>query len=104
MGVLAALILRAKDGGSYHVRASLARYSMWYSELGTFDPNYVAETIQKKDHQVIPPKGLKLETPLGSVVRLEPGITYSKTPAFWEVLGRAPLTVRGASEFAWLDY
>jgi len=104
MGVLAALRLRARDGGSYHVRASLARYSMWYSELGLFDPGYVAETIQKKDHEVIPPKGLTLETPLGTVVRLEPGITYSKTPAFWEVPGRPPLTVRGASELAWLDY
>jgi hypothetical protein len=104
MGVLAALILRAKDGGSYHVRAALARYSMWYSELGILDPNYVAAIAQKPDHQVIPPKGLKLETPLGTMVRLEPGITYSKTPAFWEVPGGAPLTVRGASEAAWLDY
>jgi hypothetical protein len=104
MGVLAALILRAKDGGSYHVRASLARYSMWYSELGILDPNYVTEVTRQQDHQVIPPKGLKLETTLGTVVRLEPGITYSKTPAFWEVPGRPPLTVRGASEAAWLDY
>jgi crotonobetainyl-CoA:carnitine CoA-transferase CaiB-like acyl-CoA transferase len=104
MGVIAALILRAKNGGSYHVRASLARYSMWYSELGMFDPNYVAETTQKPDHQVIRPKGLRLETSFGPVVRLEPGITYSKTPAFWEVPGHPALTVRGASEAAWLDY
>lgn len=38
----------------------------------------------------------------GSV--LEPGITYSKTPSFWEVSGRSVLTVRGSSEAAWLDY
>ena len=104
MGVIAALILRAKQGGSYHVRASLARYSMWYSELGLFDPNYVAETIRKPDHQVFPPKGLKLDTSYGSMVRLEPGISYSKTPPFWEVPGRPVLTVRGSSEAAWLDY
>jgi hypothetical protein len=40
----------------------------------------------------------------GTVVRLEPGITYSKTPAFWQVPGRSVLTVRGSSEAAWLDY
>jgi len=104
MGVIAALILRAKHGGSYHVRAALTRYSMWYSELGIFDPNHVAEAILEPDHQVIPPKGLKLETSLGTNVRLEPGITYSETPSFWEVPGRPVLTPRGASEAAWLDY
>ena len=104
MGVIAALILRAKNGGSYHVRASLARYSMWYSELGVFDPNHVSEAIRKPDHQVIRPKGLRLETSFGPVVRLEPGITYSKTPGLWEVPGHPVLTVRGSSEAAWLDY
>ncbi len=104
MGVIAALILRAKHGGSYHVRASLARYSMWYSELSLFEPAYVADTIRKPDHQVIPPKGLTLDTSYGPVLRLEPGISYSKTPAFWEVPGRHALTVRGASEAAWLDH
>jgi hypothetical protein len=104
MGVIAALILRTKHGGSYHVRAALARYSMWYSELGIFDPNHVADAILKPDHQVIPPKGLTLETSLGTNVRLEPGITYSETPSFWEVPGRPVLTPRGASEAEWLDY
>jgi len=104
MGVIAALILRAKHGGSYHVRASLTRYSMWYSELGVFDPSYVAETTRKPDHQVIPPKGLELDTSYGRMVRLEPGIAFSETPSFWEVPGRPVLTVRGSSEAAWLDY
>ncbi|MEI9996742.1 MAG: CoA transferase [Rhizomicrobium sp.] len=104
MGVLAALVLRARQGGSYHVRTSLARFSMWYSELGVFDPVYVGETIRKPGHQVIPPQGLRLDSPYGPVVRLEPGIAYAKTPAYWEVPGRPALTVRGASEPAWLGY
>jgi crotonobetainyl-CoA:carnitine CoA-transferase CaiB-like acyl-CoA transferase len=41
MGVIAALILRAKHGGSYHVRASLTRYSMWFGPWA-FEPGYVA--------------------------------------------------------------
>jgi hypothetical protein len=32
---------------------------------------------------VIFPKRLELDTSYGTVMRLEPGITYSKTPAFW---------------------
>lgn len=104
LGVLAALILRAKHGGSYHVRASLTRYSMWYSKLGVFEPAYVRETLTKPGHQPIRPEGIQLDTPYGPLVRLEPGIQYSKTPVSWEVPGRAPLTVRGASEAAWLNY
>jgi crotonobetainyl-CoA:carnitine CoA-transferase CaiB-like acyl-CoA transferase len=104
MGVIAALILRAKHGGSYHVRASLARFSMWYSELGVFDPAYVSETIRKPEHRVIPPRGIHLDSPYGPVRRLEPGIAYSRTPAFWDVPGHPVLGVRGASEAAWLDY
>jgi crotonobetainyl-CoA:carnitine CoA-transferase CaiB-like acyl-CoA transferase len=104
LGVLAALILRAKHGGSYHVRTSLTRFSMWYSELGTFDPAYVREKLSAPDHQLIRPDGIQLDSPYGRLVRLEPGIQYSKTPAFWEVPGRTPVTVRGASEPAWLNY
>lgn len=37
-GVIAALRRRAKEGGSYHVRVSLARAAMWYQSLGVF-PN-----------------------------------------------------------------
>lgn len=33
-GATAALIRRAKEGGSYHVTVSLARNAMWYLTLG----------------------------------------------------------------------
>src|SRR4029077_8986610 len=38
-GVQAALIRRAKEGGSYHVRVNLARCAMWFMSLGKFDKN-----------------------------------------------------------------
>ena len=38
-GIQAALIRRAKEGGSYHVRVNLARCAMWFMSLGTFDKN-----------------------------------------------------------------
>ena len=38
-GIQAALIRRAKEGGSYHVRVNLARCAMLFMSLGTFDKN-----------------------------------------------------------------
>ena len=32
-----ALICRAKEGGSHHVRVKLARCAMWFMSLGKFD-------------------------------------------------------------------
>ncbi|WP_263381402.1 CoA transferase [Granulicella arctica] len=104
MGTLAALILRAKFGGSYHVRTSLARFSMWYATLGILDPNYVAETLKDSSHKVIPPKGLQGMHALGEVDRLEPGITFSKTPGRWELPGGLIGVARGGSKPEWGNY
>jgi crotonobetainyl-CoA:carnitine CoA-transferase CaiB-like acyl-CoA transferase len=104
LGVVAALILRAKYGGSYHVRTSLSRFSMWYSELGVFDRAYMLDTIRKPEHQHIPPAGFEVNGAFGKQVRLEPGITYSKTPGYWEVPGHPTVVPIGASEAEWLPY
>ncbi len=36
-GVIAALRRRAREGGSYHVRVSLARCATWFRSLGQVD-------------------------------------------------------------------
>ena len=102
LGVVAALILRATHGGSYHVRTSLSRFSMWYSELGVFDRAYMLDTIKRPEHQHIPPTGFELNGAFGKQVRLEPGITFSKTPGYWEVPGHPTVVPLGASEAKWL--
>lgn len=104
MGTLAALILRAKFGGSYHVRTSLARFSMWYSTLGILDPNYVAEKLKHPEHKVIPAKGMQAMHALGEVDRLEPGIAYSKTPGGWKLPDGLIGTARGGSKPEWENY
>ncbi|MGL6234764.1 MAG: CoA transferase [Segniliparus sp.] len=102
-GVLAALILRAKHGGSYHVRVSLSRFSMWYSQLGVFHRDYVAEAIQRPDHRPIAPVGMSLNSGFGKLERLEPGIAYSKTPGFWENPDGGPVVgPLGSSEPVWI--
>lgn len=101
-GVVAAMILRAKHGGSYHVRVSLTRFSMWYSELGLMDDAFVAAHLGKPDHKPIPPAGLRLDSGFGELLRLEPGITWSRTPARWEVPGHPVVGPRGANTAVWL--
>jgi crotonobetainyl-CoA:carnitine CoA-transferase CaiB-like acyl-CoA transferase len=104
MGVVAALILRARHGGSYHVRCSLTRFSMWYSQLGLFDPEYVQEAIQKPDHKPILDGSMSFTGAYGKQVHLEPGIRFSKTPSHWNVPGHPVVAPRGAAEPEWLGY
>ena len=101
-GVVAALILRAKHGGSYHVRTSLTRFSMWYSQLGLMDDAYLAAHLGTPDHKPIAADGLRLDSAFGEIVRLEPGITFSGTPGRWEVPGHTVVGPRGADKPVWL--
>jgi hypothetical protein len=101
-GVLAALKMRAEHGGSYHVRTSLSRFSMWYSQLGLFEREEVARGLADPTHKLIPPTGVTLDTAFGDVNRLEPGITFSKTPGRWEIPGEKAIVPRGSSKLSWL--
>ena len=44
VGAIAALKRRAAEGGSYRVRISLARLSLWLLQMGVFDKNYAYAT------------------------------------------------------------
>ena len=116
-GATAALIRRAKEGGSYHVNVSLARNAMWYQSLGLVPPEErsFAENPFRYLDSVTPDKLPALaaslrqrlldadvlirETPLGKVRRLAPAVTYSATPASWI---DPILTPMGASAPTWL--
>jgi hypothetical protein len=95
-GVIAALRRRAKEGGSYHVRVSLARAAMWYASLGRF-PSTEFDAMAP-DHRMIDPELLVRQTPYGEVRRLAPQVKLSKTPGRW----RDPLVaVRGGDLPVW---
>ena len=100
-GATAALLKRAKEGGSYHVTVSLARCAMWYQSLGlvpdverTFSKNFMQQVWKLSDKdlpriahelksRLREPVVLVRNTPLGRVRRLAPAVTYSTTPAYW---------------------
>jgi crotonobetainyl-CoA:carnitine CoA-transferase CaiB-like acyl-CoA transferase len=94
-GIQAALIRRAKEGGSYHVRVNLSRCAMWFNSLGTFDKNVPGTGEQ---HQLLAPDSITAQTPYGELVRLAPPVTFSETKPYWE---DPVLVVRGSSKPAW---
>lgn len=95
MGVMQALIRRAREGGSYHVKVSLARTSMWVQELGireAFDPT------QPRRHfaEGLTPILEKRDSAYGVLEQLPPVAQFSITRAAWS-LPPAPNGVHAAS-------
>ncbi len=96
-GVLAALIRRSIEGGSYVVKLSLARCAMWYPELGYFDKGTL--DLSGEQHQLLNPDLMVRQTPVGELQRIMPPVSYSETPSSWA----DPLLVpRGSSKPEWL--
>src|ERR1700758_5090084 len=95
-GIQAALIRRAKEGGSYHVRVNLARCAMWFMSLGTVDKNAPAPTGEQP--QILAPDTITAQTPYGELVRLAPPVQFSETRPYWE---DPVLVVRGSSKPQW---
>ena len=117
-GATAALIRRAKEGGSYLVTVSLTRDAMWYQSLGLIPqeehsfaenpfrhlepptPNELLALHAGLKQRLLEPDALIRETPLGLVRRLAPAVTYSATPSSWN---DPILTPMGASSPTWLN-
>ncbi len=91
-GAMIALARRAREGGSWQVRVSLARTGKWIVDRGTID-NFasVRETLDLKDLLV------KTPSPVGEVEHLRPVLQLSETPPYWE---RPPVPL-GSHEAAW---
>jgi crotonobetainyl-CoA:carnitine CoA-transferase CaiB-like acyl-CoA transferase len=115
-GAAAALLKRAREGGSYHVTVSLTRCAMWYQSLGlvpeaerAFARNHIqdiwtsphadfAKGVRDLKLRLLEPEILIRDTALGKVRRLAPAVAYSMTPAGWV----DPILVpRGSSTAEW---
>ena len=99
LGVAAALRRRAIEGGSYRIRMSLVRLSIWLLELGIFDKAY-AHKIGHADgeHAFLPPETFTADTPLGHYQGVTDQVVMSRTPGKF----REVLVPRGASRPEWL--
>ncbi|MBW2312577.1 MAG: CoA transferase [Deltaproteobacteria bacterium] len=74
-GVMTALARRAREGGSWHVRASLCQTGMWLTRLGAcHDP---AAAVGLGDVTTLQ---MQSETAWGSLTHLAPAVKMAKTP------------------------
>jgi crotonobetainyl-CoA:carnitine CoA-transferase CaiB-like acyl-CoA transferase len=95
-GIQAALIRRAKEGGSYHVRVNLTRCAMWFMSLGVLERDAIQAVGE--EHQLLKPDTIIANTPYGELVRLAPPVKFSETNGFWE---DPVVTVRGSCRPEW---
>jgi hypothetical protein len=94
LGTLVALGRRAREGGSYHVRASLCRSGMWFVRLGaTCDPAQATGTGDTAELCV------ETDTPFGRLRHLKPALELSETPPFWA----RPAVPLGSHQPVWPD-
>ena len=78
LGTLVALGRRAREGGSYHVRASLVQSGMWFQRLGpTCDPT---QASGPGDTSALT---MDADTPWGQLTYLTPCVELSETPPVW---------------------
>jgi len=100
IGAQAALLRRAKEGGSYKVTVTLAQTVMFEQSLGLIDE----ETLLKldelgDDHKPLAPNLQTGQTAFGEFTRLGSQIEMSKTPEYWEDPIISPI---GSSKPEWL--
>ena len=94
LGVMCALARRATEGGSWHVRVSLARTAMWIMSLPRITPD---DKPGGFDMASIAPWIIEMNTAWGPLTRLGPIARMSETPPRWD-LPPAPL---GSDAAAW---
>ncbi len=83
LGATVALLRRLKEGGSYHMKVSLARTGMWLFDLDRVEgAENVDFTATLEDVQE---KMITTETPCGTLVHLPPAVSMDKTPPHWEL-------------------
>ncbi len=85
IGAKAALLRRAKEGGSYSVRVSLSQCVSYIMSLGLNDKAMLDELESLGDeHQIMKPNLVTGMTPFGEYTRAGSQVEMSKTPQYWD--------------------
>jgi hypothetical protein len=95
-GAVTALIRRATEGGSYHVKVSLTRTSMWMQEIGCLPREEWPE--RPIPMTPAPSDMIEMHSPFGRITIPAPITGFSATPGYWD----RPPEPFGASLAAWL--
>lgn len=89
--VASTLLRQAREGGSYHIKVSLARIAMWVQELGL-----LPRPVAARDTGT--PRLERMDSPYGPLEYLASPVRYSETPARFD----RPPEPEGASPPVWL--
>ncbi|HLZ71601.1 MAG TPA: CoA transferase [Dehalococcoidia bacterium] len=98
-GVMVALGRRAREGGSYHVRVSLAQTGRWLTAQGRIAPERVAAAPADLTPERLAALSTTSDSPFGRLRHLAPVVQMSETPARWE----RPAVPLDHDEPRWLD-
>ncbi len=100
IGAKAALLRRAREGGSYVVRITLSQCVQYMISLG-FNDKRVIENLESlgKEHQIQKPELVTGMTAFGEYIRPASQVEMTKTPQFWD---DPMLYMQGASQPVWM--
>jgi crotonobetainyl-CoA:carnitine CoA-transferase CaiB-like acyl-CoA transferase len=93
-GACAALIRRAKEGGSYWVRVSLCRSAMWVQDLGRVSSSDIINPLTCKERESFM---IESDSPFGKLKHVGPVAKYSETPSYYDI----PVVPLGAHQPIW---
>jgi crotonobetainyl-CoA:carnitine CoA-transferase CaiB-like acyl-CoA transferase len=94
-GAMAALVRRAHEGGSWHVRVSLAQTGRWLQSFGTIDDGWRVADVGIDD---VRDALQTMASPFGTVLAAAPPESMSETPPRFD---RPPVPI-GTDEPRWL--
>jgi crotonobetainyl-CoA:carnitine CoA-transferase CaiB-like acyl-CoA transferase len=96
-GAMVALGRRARAGGSWLVRVSLAGAGHWIREHGLLEPSQYAHLPQEIPAGELQSLLMEHESPIGRITHLAPVVQMSETPARWA----RPSVPRGYHQPVW---
>jgi crotonobetainyl-CoA:carnitine CoA-transferase CaiB-like acyl-CoA transferase len=96
-GAMVALARRAREGGSWLVRNSLAQVGRWLVERGEVASDLLGDVDDELYPAEIARWSIETETPAGRLRHLGPALRLSETPPFWA----RPSVPLGYHEPAW---
>ena len=93
-GACAALIRRAKEGGSYWVRVSLCRSAMWVQDLGRVSSSDIINPLTYEERESFM---IESDSSFGKLKHVGPVAKYSETPSYYDI----PVVPLGAHQPIW---
>ena len=82
-GAMVALGRRAREGGSWMVRVSLAGAGHWIRQHGLLDPSEYASLPKELPAGELAEYTTEHESPIGRITHLKPVVQMSETSAHW---------------------